>query len=150
MYTYKYIAYIKWRYPGSHIISHSRSLSISGDHNYDYPPNALGVGIVPPNVQECYEEGSTIDIVSVLTAHHKGHFEVKACPIAPGEVASQACFDEHPLTFEKDMLYGGVKQNEYPGRAYIPLKENTVSNYAWCMIIFLCMLYMYVYYIYIL
>ena len=90
----------------------------------------MGVGIVPPNVQECYEEGSTIDIVSVLTAHHKGHFEVKACPIAPGEVASQACFDEHPLTFEKDMLYGGVKQNEYAGRAYIPLKENTVSNYA--------------------
>ena len=102
------------------------SLSIPGDHNYDYPPNAIGVGIVPPNVQECYEEGSTIDIVSALTAHHKGHFEVKACPIAPGEVASQACFDEHPLTFEKDMLYGAVKHDEYPGRAYIPLKETTV------------------------
>ena len=48
---------------------------ILGDHNYDYPPNAVGT-VLGPNTQECYEESSVIDIVSVLTAHHKGHFEV--------------------------------------------------------------------------
>jgi len=46
-----------------------------GDHNYDYPPNAVGT-LLGPNIQECYEESSVIDIKSVLTAHHKGHFEV--------------------------------------------------------------------------
>jgi len=46
-----------------------------GDHNYDYPPNAIGT-VLGPNTQECYEESSVIDIKSVLTAHHKGHFEV--------------------------------------------------------------------------
>ena len=48
---------------------------IIGDHNYDYPPNAIGT-VLGPNTQECYEESSVIDIKSVLTAHHKGHFEV--------------------------------------------------------------------------
>ena len=43
---------------------------IIGDHNYDYPPNAIGT-VLGPNTQECYEESSVIDVVSVLTAHHK-------------------------------------------------------------------------------
>eukprot|EP00804_Cyclotella_cryptica_P020853 CCRYP_011465-RA/>CCRYP_011465-RA protein AED:0.74 eAED:0.74 QI:0/0/0/0.33/1/1/3/0/118 len=30
------------------------------------------------------------------------------CPIDPGETATQACFDKHPLTFVADNLYGAV------------------------------------------
>jgi len=59
-------------------ISHASILYLLlyiGDHNYDYPPNAIGT-VLGPNTQECYKESSVIDIVSVLTAHHKGHFEV--------------------------------------------------------------------------
>ena len=90
-----------------------------GDHNYDYPQNAIG-DVLPPVVQECYEEGAIIDINSVLTAHHMGHFEVKACAISSGEVATQECFDGNPLVFVSDELYGAPPHSLYPGRAYIP------------------------------
>ena len=56
----------------------------------------------------------------MLTAHHKGHFEVKACAISPGQVATQECFDANPLTFVEDKLYGAPVHPLYPGRAYIP------------------------------
>ena len=94
-----------------------------GDHNYDYPPNAVG-GVLPPTTQGCYEEEAIIDIESVLTAHHKGHFEVKACVISPGEVATQACFDSNPLEFVSDEFYGARPHSAYPGRAYIPLADH--------------------------
>lgn len=99
-----------------------------GDHNYDYPPNAIGDGILPPIIQACYNEGDIVDVESVLTAHHKGHFEVKACAINPGEVASQACFDAHPLKFVSDELYGAPAHEEFPGRAYIPLADNPIMQ----------------------
>ncbi len=87
-----------------------------GDHDYDYPPNAIGEGVLSPVIQECYEEGSVIDVESVLTAHHKGHFELKACPVAPGEVPTQDCFDNHKLTFVEDKLYGAKLDPLYPER----------------------------------
>lgn len=93
---------------------------IVGDHNYDYPSTAIGTGVLPPIIQATYEEGSVIDVESVITAHHKGHFEVKACPIQPYEVATQACFDAHPLMFIEDALYDAPVDPLYPGRAYIP------------------------------
>jgi len=99
-----------------------------GDHNYDYPPNAIGEGTLAPIIQECYEEGAVIDVESVLTAHHKGHFELKACPIAPGEVPTQSCFDNNKLTFVEDKLYGAPADPLYPERAYIPLAENTLKE----------------------
>ncbi len=45
---------------------------------------------------------------------------VQACPISPGEVASQSCFDEHPLQFVADNLYGAVPDPNFPERAYLP------------------------------
>jgi len=70
-----------------------------------------------------------------LTAHHKGHFEFKACPIQPYEVATPGCFDAHPLTFISDTLYGANKDNNYPNRAYIPLGSlgfaNNVYSYSY-------------------
>ena len=47
-------------------------------------------------------------------------FTLQACPIAPGEVATQACFDSHPLEFVADNLYGAVRDENYPERAYLP------------------------------
>ena len=77
------------------------SCGIVGGRNYDYPRNALNGNLVEV-AQECYEEGAIINIESVLTAHHMGHFEVKACPITTGEVATQECFNANPLTFVSD------------------------------------------------
>ena len=48
-----------------------------------------------------------------------GHFTFKACPIIPGEVPSQSCFDKYPLKFVKDMRYNAPKDETYPDRAYI-------------------------------
>ena len=49
-----------------------------------------------------------------------GHFEFHACPISPGEVPTQACFDSNPLTFVEDLSYGANPDPNYPERAYIP------------------------------
>ncbi len=71
------------------------------------------------STQTTYEVGSTIEIEAVLTAHHKGHMEVKACSVSPNEVATQSCFDSNPLEFVSDELYNAPKDVNYPGRAYI-------------------------------
>ena len=41
--------------------------------------------------------GSVIDIDTVIKTHHKGHIEVKACPMAEDlvRIPTQACFDSH-------------------------------------------------------
>ena len=82
---------------------------------------------MPWQTQDTYVSGSIIDIETVVTAHHKGHIEVKACPIQnPGlEVATQDCFDAHPLTFVSDELYGAPIDTNYPGRAYLAPPEIT-------------------------
>jgi hypothetical protein len=49
-----------------------------------------------------------------------GHFEFFACPISPGEVPTQACFDANPLKFVSDENYGATPDPLYPERAYIP------------------------------
>jgi len=92
---------------------------ISSNANYEQPPNAMG-GLMPPVVQACYSPGSVVEFESVLTAHHKGHFEFRACPVSSGEVPTQECFDSNPLTFIEDPLYGAVPDTNHPERAYIP------------------------------
>lgn len=89
-----------------------------GGKNYDLPKNALG-GLMKANVQECYEEGSVIDINVVLTAYHGGHFEFYACPISHGEIPTESCFKDHPLEFVEDLLNNAQKDPNYPVRAYI-------------------------------
>lgn len=90
--------------------------------NYDYPKNAIG-GDLAFNTQACYGEEDVIEMDVILTAHHMGHFAYKACAISEGEVASQECFDNNPLTFVEDVLYGSLPDSDYPNRAYIPRKE---------------------------
>jgi hypothetical protein len=89
------------------------------DRNYDYPLNSLG-GALPPVVQACYKPGAIVDFETRLTAYHMGHFEFFACPISPGEVPTQACFDANPLKFVSDENYGATPDPLYPERAYIP------------------------------
>jgi hypothetical protein len=76
---------------------------------------------MPNNIQATYNQGEEIDFEAVLTAHHKGHFTYKACPIQGDELPTQACFDSNPLIFVQDNLYGAPPDPNYPDRAYIPL-----------------------------
>lgn len=92
---------------------------MTGDHNYDLPANAVG-GIMPTVIQECYAPGSIIDVESQITAHHMGHFEMRACPITHGQIPTQECFNENPLTFISDEKFGAVPDVNFPERAYIP------------------------------
>ncbi len=80
--------------------------------------NARNYDFLPSGVQATYSSGQTVDFEIVMTAHHKGHFELKACPISPGQTATQACFDRNPLRF-----VSGENANpdpNYPFRAYLP------------------------------
>jgi hypothetical protein len=67
-----------------------------------------------------YEIGEDIVLDIKITAHHRGHFSVKACPL--GNDSTQECLDTYPLTFVEDVYYGMPKDDNYPVRAY--LKEN--------------------------
>jgi len=101
----------------------SNTCGKAGSNDYDYHTNALG-GPMPKNIQALYNQGEEIDLESVLTAHHKGHFTYKACPIQGDELPTQACFDSNPLTFVRDNLYGAPPDPNYPDRAYIPLASH--------------------------
>jgi len=103
---------------------------LAGSHDYNYPKNALGEAM-PLNIQENFQKGQTFDFTAILTAHHKGHFEYRACPIGYGEVATKECFETYPLEFVKDDLYNAPKDPNYPERAYIPLSSHsTVKDSA--------------------
>mmetsp|Transcript_18369 Transcript_18369/g.38545 ORF Transcript_18369/g.38545 Transcript_18369/m.38545 type:complete len:474 (+) Transcript_18369:162-1583(+) len=95
-----------------------------GDHNYDRPPSAAG-GVLPNIIQASYSAESTIEFESILTAHHWGHITLKVCPISPGQIAYQSCFDANPLKFVSDPLYGAWADPNYPERAYIPGPSET-------------------------
>lgn len=90
------------------------------DRSYDMPPNSIG-GIMPPNVQGSFAKGGSVDFEVVLTAHHKGHFSFYACAVTdPDAPPTNECFQQHPLEFELDLLYGSQKDPAFPERAYIP------------------------------
>jgi len=95
-----------------------------GSRNYDYPKNNAQEQLpMTPNPQATYHAGQEIVIDVVLTAHHKGHFVYNVCPIDPNqfpmESPSQACFNENPLEFVEDLLYGAPKDSNFPERAYV-------------------------------
>ena len=49
-----------------------------------------------------YTAGDTLDIEVEIVANHWGFFVLKVCPMTePGEIASQACLDQHPLEVVK-------------------------------------------------
>jgi len=95
------------------------SCGMNQNNNYDYPNSSNGSPL-PPVIQACYAEEDVIELKVTLTAHHMGHFQYKACPINPGEVASQECFDKNKLIFVEDVLYGSLPDPDHLNRAYIP------------------------------
>jgi len=112
-----------------HCLNRGGTLARCGEtssNNYDYPMNGVG-GPMRSNIQAVYNEGQIIDIETVVTAHHKGHWVFKACAIEEGEVPEQSCFDSNPLDFVEDTKYGAPVDPNYPSRAYIPL--TTFPNY---------------------
>jgi len=42
-------------------------------------------------------QGSEISVTVDITAHHKGWFEFKVCPIVEGKEVTQECLDQYPL-----------------------------------------------------
>ena len=84
--------------------------------DYDHPKNYNG-GDLQWMSQAMYNAGQEITIDIVLTAHHMGHFEMYACG---DSVVTKECFENNPLEFVSDNLYGAVKDVNYPQRAYIP------------------------------
>ena len=88
--------------------------------------------------EHTYAVGQQIDVEVTFTAHHKGHFVLKACPISSGGTATQACFDNNKLRFISGE--GANFDPNYPERAYIPppppgtQDPNTgagVNGYTW-------------------
>uniref|UniRef100_A0A7S2EXU5 Chitin-binding type-4 domain-containing protein n=1 Tax=Trieres chinensis TaxID=1514140 RepID=A0A7S2EXU5_TRICV len=134
-------AYIEGKYSGGgddtprkdtcpHCLNRGGTLARCGlfqGHNYDEPENVEG-DLMPTTIQDTYVEGDEIIVESVITAHHKGHLTLKACAIEEGEIPSQDCFDENPLTFIEDMYYGANPDPDYPERAYIP-PVNVMENF---------------------
>ena len=96
--------------------------------NYDAPLDYRGRRL-PPAVQQTYVEGQIITVEVMVTTHHKGHFEFRACPLValdepeqdvnPLPVPTKECFDSYPLKFVSDTLYGAPPDPKYPERAYI-------------------------------
>ena len=93
--------------------------TIAGTRNYDF---------LPSGVQATYSSGQIVDFDIDLTAHHKGHFVFKACPISPGQTATQACFDRNPLRFVSGM--NANPHPSYPDRAYLPPANPPANNGA--------------------
>lgn len=69
--------------------------------------------------QAVYASEQNIVVDVILTAHHKGHMEMKGCVADGGTAVTQACFDAHPLTFVRDLLYSAPRDPNYPERIYL-------------------------------
>jgi len=72
--------------------------------------------------QAMFGQGSTITIHVVITAHHWGHLELRACP--DGRDSEQSCLDAHKLTFVQDLLYDMPADPAYPERGYLAGAES--------------------------
>lgn len=111
-----------------------------GTRNYDTPFAADGAGgssgeRMPFTSQATFNEGDFIDIETIVTTYHRGHFVFKICPLKDQfEVATQECFDEHPLEYIQDLITTSATQDEnYPTRAYlggVNLKTTNIDPYS--------------------
>jgi len=110
-----------------HCLNQGGICGTTGNINYNTPLNTFG-DPMPVNIQANLQQGQEIDLSMVITAHHKGHIEYKACAIQPGEVPTQDCFDAHPLEFVEDKIYNFPKDKNYPERAYIPTTGNDYTH----------------------
>jgi hypothetical protein len=85
--------------------------------NYDYDDWIDSQGNpMPWNSQGTYASGDLINVASTLRTHHNGHMEIKGCPA--GRASTQECFDDHVLTFVRDLIYDMPVDPAYPERGY--------------------------------
>lgn len=70
--------------------------------------------------QATWQNGQDVSFDIHLTAHHRGHFIFRGCPL--GNLSGQECLDYYPLEFKQDVYFGMPKDPNYPGRYYI--KDN--------------------------
>jgi len=87
-----------------------------GSTDYDIWLDSSGAPM-PWISQNTFTKGQVIDVNVAVTAHHYGHFDVKAC--AMGKDSTQACFDANPLTFKEDVTHGMPPDEKYPVRAML-------------------------------
>lgn len=95
-----------------------------GKRNYD--KSNIRDGSEPPIV-ETYIAGQEYDFEYVMPLAHGGHFQINIC--TDWENPSQDCFDEHPLEFVGDPLYGMPVDPDFPLRGYqAPIPMATTAN----------------------
>jgi hypothetical protein len=84
---------------------------------YDYDDWTDSQGNPMPWIsQATYDSGDVINVASTLRTHHNGHMELKGCPA--GRASTQECFDDHVLTFVRDLLFDMPADPAYPERGY--------------------------------
>ena len=86
----------------SHAHSHAHSPSASRsrgarvqDRNYNVPKDSDGAVMRPLPIEGEYVEGGLVTVRFTLTAHHRGHVELKLCPDSGDAIynAQQECFE---------------------------------------------------------
>lgn len=96
------------------------------DHNYDDWLDSAG-SPMPWIPQATYEEGSIIQIHTTIKAHHWGHIEMSACP--DGRLSTQDCFDQHRLTFVRDLSHDMPFDPKHPERGYLAMGEQFIMEF---------------------
>lgn len=90
-----------------------------GAKDYDIWLDSQG-NPMPWQSHSIYNKGDEIRVDVTVTAHHFGHFEVKAC--AMGSSSTQDCFDANPLMYVSEIVDGrqGMPKDENnPHRAML-------------------------------
>jgi len=79
------------------------------------------------DIVDTFDQGSVIDVKSVITAHHRGHVEMWLCPMT---VPTPECFQANPLEFVEDLIYGAPKDDQFWNRGYLPPSDGTTTEYS--------------------
>eukprot|EP00592_Proboscia_alata_P028205 CAMPEP_0194444154 /NCGR_PEP_ID=MMETSP0176-20130528/127106_1 /TAXON_ID=216777 /ORGANISM="Proboscia alata, Strain PI-D3" /LENGTH=1107 /DNA_ID=CAMNT_0039270487 /DNA_START=26 /DNA_END=3349 /DNA_ORIENTATION=+ len=100
----------------------------TGTHNYDDFRDSLG-DLMPWFTEAVYVEGQIITVRSELPVHHWGHAELRGCP--NGMEPSLECFDQYPLEYVDDVMWGGIipKHEGYPMYAHFAGSDKIVYDH---------------------
>eukprot|EP00970_Alexandrium_tamarense_P008029 scaffold1539_cov191-Alexandrium_tamarense.AAC.3 len=91
------------------------------ERDYNTPMSRMQ-SLLPLNVQAVYTSGEEIQVkMSLFGIDAGGHFEFSLCPVEYPNVPTEECFEQWPVEFVRDDYYGGVVDEKFPNRAYVPL-----------------------------
>eukprot|EP00540_Astrosyne_radiata_P014010 CAMPEP_0116843124 /NCGR_PEP_ID=MMETSP0418-20121206/11909_1 /TAXON_ID=1158023 /ORGANISM="Astrosyne radiata, Strain 13vi08-1A" /LENGTH=385 /DNA_ID=CAMNT_0004473833 /DNA_START=91 /DNA_END=1248 /DNA_ORIENTATION=- len=91
---------------------------------------ADGSGKIEFQEQAVYVMGNEIVLESILFPNHRGFIQAAVCPNT--KTPTKACFQQYPLVFVEDELYGAPRDIVYPQRAYIPPSGIAGAQYSDC------------------